>query len=87
VAGYFVAEYQRHLGNASELRPVAISHVKIGMAHATRFHGNQDFAGTRLRARNFGDQERLLEFLENGSSHTLTANSANWKKDFMNRAI
>jgi hypothetical protein len=61
--------------------------MKIGMADAAGLHGNQDFTGTGFGPRDFCDHERLLEFLEDGSFHGVTANSAKVKRVFMNRAI
>jgi len=69
------------------LWPVAISDVEIGMADATGFNCYQNFAGTRLRARNIYDCERLLEFLQDGSFHAVTVNRAEWEMVFMMRAI
>jgi hypothetical protein len=57
------------------------------MADAAGLHGNQDFTGTGFGPRDFCDHERLLEFLEDGSFHGVTANSAKVKRVFMNRAI
>jgi hypothetical protein len=61
--------------------------MKIGMADATRLHGDQDFARTGLRARNIYDCQRLLEFLQDGSFHAVTVNRAEWEMVFMMRAI
>jgi hypothetical protein len=68
------------------LRPVAISDVKIGMADAARFHGNQNFARAGLGPRDICEHERRLEFLEDSSFHAVTLKTAKLEIVVMSRA-
>jgi hypothetical protein len=48
-----VAEDQRLLYNAGQLRPIAVGHVQIGMTDAANLYFDQDFVLGTLRPRHF----------------------------------
>src|SRR5712692_6034581 len=45
------------------------------MAHAASFHFDEDFPGSRLRAVNFLNCERLFELAQDGSFHSAHSNN------------
>jgi hypothetical protein len=65
----FVPRDQRLLGDANDLRPIAIGHVQIGMADATRFHFDQYLVRVKPRLNHFFDGQWCFEFAQNGCSH------------------
>src|SRR5258708_18497177 len=51
------------------------------MAHSAGFHFNEDFPGSRLRAVNFLDCERIFEFTQDGSFLSAHPNNIQrWKR-------
>src|ERR1039458_1255132 len=68
-AGDFVPEDQGFLGDGNDLRPIAISHVQIRVADATRFHFNQHFLGIGLRLSDLFDGQCRFELAQDGCLH------------------
>src|ERR1700731_2810212 len=67
--GDFVPEDQWSFGDRNDLRPIAIGHVQIRMAHATRFHLDQHFLRVGLGPSDVFDSQLLFEFVQDGGLH------------------
>jgi hypothetical protein len=68
-ADHFVAEDERELEVGIEDGPVAVGQVQIGVADAAGFDLEEDVVGAAGRPRDFLEAQRLLELVEDGSSH------------------
>ena len=65
----FVPENQGFLGDGNDLRPIAIGHVQIRVADATRFHLDQHFVGVWFRLSDLFDRQWPFEFAQDGCFH------------------
>jgi hypothetical protein len=73
--GNLVAEDQGFLDNGSELRPISIGQMQIGVADTAGLDLDENLVGLRFRPRNLLEHERFFEFLQNGGLHAhLTRN-------------
>ena len=70
----FVSEDQRSFDDANELWPIAIGHVQIRMADATRFDLDQHFVRAGLRLRDLFDAQWRFEFAQDGGFHCVYLN-------------
>src|ERR1700722_12075888 len=59
----FVPEYEWHLGDGDDLRPIAIGDVQIRMADAAPLHFDQHFVRVRLRFSSFLNRQWMLQFV------------------------
>jgi hypothetical protein len=66
----FVAENQRLLYDPGKLWPISFRYVQIGMADATGFDLDKNFAWTRLWAIYLFDAKTGLELAKDGGFHS-----------------
>src|SRR5580700_6545286 len=71
VSHHFMPEDERFLDDPSQLRPIAIRHVQIGVAHSANFNLDQNFAFCGLGKRNILNCKRSLEVAKHSSFHLL----------------
>src|SRR6202030_179641 len=76
---HFVPEDERFLDDPSQLRPVAIRDVQVGMAHAANFNPDQNFALCGFGKRNILNCKWSLEVAEHGSFHLLPSGTTSTK--------
>src|ERR1700728_239539 len=68
---HFVPEDERPFDDPSQLRPVAIRHVQIGVAHAANLDLDKNFAPGGFGNRDILNRKGGLEVAEHGSFHVL----------------
>src|SRR6516164_3731046 len=68
-AGDLVAEDQGFLDNGSELRPISIGQMQIGVADAAGLDLDENLVGFQFRPRNLLEHQRTFEFLQNRGLH------------------
>ncbi|MGA7424981.1 MAG: hypothetical protein WBW77_20020, partial [Candidatus Sulfotelmatobacter sp.] len=70
-ADHFMSKDERLLDNPSQLRPIAIRHVQIGVAYSANFNLNQNFTLRGFGKRNIFNYKWSLEVAKHSSFHLL----------------
>jgi hypothetical protein len=65
----FMTRDQWFLYDSGQLDPIAVRHMHVGVANATRFHLDEDLIRAGNRSCDFFDRQSLLEIVEDGSFH------------------